>query len=129
MSMPRHCAAAHVLPALALLACVAAAPTRAQVDGQVVDTPLLLIADAIHTGHAHGIVAGPIAEQFRRQFNASGLLTVDVSTVRALRNPECKRLKLVWSQAGARTPNGPDTAVLTTEMNICADGSPPGDSE
>ncbi|MFA8329326.1 hypothetical protein [Burkholderia ubonensis] len=118
-----------VLLALAVLASIAITPAHAQVDGQVVDTPLLLIADAIRNGHAHGIVAGPIAEQFRRQFNASGLLTVDVSTVRALRNPECKRLKLVWSQAGARTPNGPDTAVLTTEMNICADGSPPGDSE
>jgi len=113
----------------ALLASVPIAPARAQVDGQVYDDTRVLIADTIRYGHAQGIVTGPIAEQFRWQFQATGALKVATSVEKDLPQADCKRVQFVWTQAGAITPNGRDDAVLTMHMNICADGSPPGDPE
>ncbi|MGU8077077.1 hypothetical protein [Burkholderia pyrrocinia] len=113
----------------ALSALVAIAPVRAQVDGQVYDDTRALTADAIRHGRAQGIVTGPIAEQFRRQFQATGALKVVATVEKDLAQADCKRVQFVWTQAGAMTPNGRDDAVLTMHMNICADGSPPGDSE
>ncbi|MBR8186492.1 hypothetical protein C6Q14_27555 [Burkholderia ambifaria] len=113
----------------ALLASVPIAPARAQVDGQVYDDTRVLIADTIRHGRAQGIVTGPIAEQFRRQFQATGALKVETSVEKDLPQADCKRVQFVWTQAGAITSNGRDDAVLTMHMNICADGSPPGDLE
>ena len=113
----------------ALLASVQIPPATAQVDGQVYDDTRVLIADTIRHGSAQGIVTGPIAEQFRRQFQATGALKVATSVEKDLPQADCKRVQFVWTQAGAITPNGRDDAVLTMHMNICADGSPPGDPE
>ncbi|VWC93232.1 hypothetical protein BCO18430_03392 [Burkholderia contaminans] len=118
-----------VLCIFMLLAGVAPGPARAQIDGQVYDDTRALIADTIRHGRAQGIVTGPIAEQFRRQFQATGALKVATSVEKDLPQASCKRVQFVWTQAGAITPNGRDDAVLTMHMNICADGSPPGDLE
>ncbi|KMQ81302.1 hypothetical protein BPMI_01919c [Candidatus Burkholderia pumila] len=112
-----------------LLAGVAITPAYAQLDGQVYDDPRALMPDAVRNGHAQGIVAGPIAEQFRWQFQATGALNAVATVEKDLPQAHCKRVQLVWTQAGASTPNGRDDAVLTMHMNICADGSPPGDLE
>lgn len=112
-----------------LLASQAIGSAQAQADGQVYDDTRALIADTIRHGRAQGIVTGPIAEQFRRQFQATGALKVATSVERDLPQANCKRVQFVWTQAGAITPNGRDDAVLTMHMNICADGSPPGDLE
>ncbi|MDI9695357.1 hypothetical protein QM312_05445 [Burkholderia cenocepacia] len=117
------------LSALTLSALLAISSARAEGDGQVYDDTRALTADAIRHGHAQGIVTGPIAEQFRRQFQATGALTVVATVERDLPQADCKRVQFVWTQAGAMTPNGRDDAVLTMHMNICADGSPPGDLE
>ncbi|HGO6126544.1 hypothetical protein QZM82_31850 [Burkholderia cepacia] len=127
MKSPRYCLSRWALTVGALL--VAIAPACAQVDGQVYDDTRVLIADTIRHGHAQGIVAGPIAEQFRQQFQATGALKVATSVEQDLPQADCKRVKFVWTQLGAATPNGRDDAVLTMHMNICADGSPPGDPE
>ncbi|KWH59283.1 hypothetical protein [Burkholderia cepacia] len=113
----------------ALLALAATSPASAQVDGQVYDDTRALTSDAIRHGHTEGIVTGPIAEQFRRQFQATGPLKVVATVEKDLPQADCKRVQFVWTQMGAMTPNGRDDAVLTMHMNICADGSPPGDSE
>lgn len=118
-----------VLCMSALLAGVTPGPACAQVGGQVYDDTRALIADTIRHGRAQGIVTGPIAEQFRRQFQATGALKVATSVEKDLPQANCKRVQFVWTQAGAITPNGRDDAVLTMHMNICADGSPPGDLE
>ncbi|MCA7981312.1 hypothetical protein LGM57_33810 [Burkholderia cepacia] len=112
-----------------LLASQAIGSAQAQADGQVYDDTRALIADTIRHGRAQGIVTGPIAEQFRRQFQATGALKVATSVEKDLPQANCKRVQFVWTQAGAITPNGRDDAVLTMHMNICADGSPPGDLE
>lgn len=104
-------------------------PAYAQIDAQVYDDPHVLISDAVRNGHAQGIVAGPIAEQFRRQFQATGALKVVATVEKDLPQADCKRVQFVWTQTGATTPNGRDDAVLTMHMNICADASPPGDPE
>lgn len=116
---------------LVIASCVSIARAEETSNAPVYTDPRPLMAEAIRTGHSHGQIGGPIATLFARQFNPDGPLAVDMTAEQPLpqpaSKPPCARLHVVWTQAGALTQNGRDTAVLDTHLNVCADGSPPGD--
>ena len=118
---------------LVAASCVSIAHAEETSTAHVYTDPRPLMAEAIRTGHSHGQIGGPIATLFVRQFNSDGPLEVDMTAEQSLpqpaSKPPCARLHVVWTQAGALTPNGRDTAVLDTHLNVCADGSPPGDGD
>lgn len=111
------------LTCLALM--LGASHAQGQPSGRVYDDQLALVADAIRDGHAQGVMRGAVADMFRRQFQATGPLRAEARVIKALPEPDCKRLEIVMTQTDAVAPQGRTDAVMTMQLNICADGSPP----
>ena len=87
--------------------------------------PLLMLA--IDQGEAHGQLVGEAATFMRTQFGAASPIEIDVKTLRALTQPDCKRLEVTTRQNGVRET--PKHALahkeLVYQVNYCRDGSFP----
>jgi len=91
------------------------------------DKPHDVIVEAIRNGEAHGVLRGRVAEHFAQQFRSNGALLVDASVIEALTQPDCKRVRLVYTQRGALTKQGDrKDLVMETRLNYCLNGHAPG---
>jgi hypothetical protein len=90
-------------------------------------TPQALLRLAIEAGLASGTIDGPVAEETRKQLNATGELTLAVTRVYRFEQAGCARLQLDFTQAAALLPGStvPAPYSWSTQMSICADGYPP----
>lgn len=88
--------------------------------------PLLL--DALHYGHAQGVLVGPIAETFARLFRTTAPLRFSVKQVADL-TPTCKRLEVtaeqdgVWDRNSTQVARQPERRRLVYQVSMCMDGS------
>jgi len=82
-----------------------------------------LLVQAIQHGHAEGIMAGALAEQFRQQFG-QGELLARADIVRHYTRPDCKRLLLVLTHRSALV-EGPPEFSMRINLNYCLAGAPP----
>lgn len=110
----------NILPPLLLCSSLAA-------NAQEPKTPPQLVRQALADGRASGTVGGPVAEEARRRLNATGGLQLVVQRVYLFQQPDCGRVQLDFTQDAALLPGTAMPAPYTwsTQMNICADGSPP----
>ncbi len=81
------------------------------------------------TGSYQTQIQGKMADYLRGALHANSALFVDVSTVSALPQEGCKRLRAKVTGPGLQAPNT-QTGVLTPvtftmEINLCADGRAP----
>ena len=114
------------LAALALLpAWAAEAPSQRIPVAQF--APLLRAALDAPGGTAHGVLAGPVAAAFKRQFGTGGEVEIDVSTIVRYAQPGCARLRVDVSQEGVNlsAQSAPQRQQLRFELNYCSDGLPP----
>jgi hypothetical protein len=72
------------------------------------------------------VMTGDIAKSMNKQFKTTGGVNVRSEIIKRYRNPDCARLRVVFTKRGVLTPKGITDANLRTEMNYCVDGSPPG---
>lgn len=84
-----------------------------------------VLVQAIKTGHADGVLTGPAAELFTRQFRSQGALLVKANVVRSFPQPECKRVEMVYTKKDVIGQHGPQDVVMNTKLNYCLDGRPP----
>lgn len=84
-----------------------------------------LLAEAIKNGSASGVMEGPVAEHFTRQFRSTGALRVNARVIKSFARVECKRIETVFTKKDVETPKGRTDAILRTQINYCLDGSPP----
>lgn len=107
------------LSMMMLAAITAALPAAASVPQ--------MVRQAIEQGNADGTVDGPIADEARRELNATGALSLSVRRVYLFDQPGCARVQLDFTQALALLPGAalPERYTWSTQMNICADGHPP----
>ena len=123
---PRHwglrCALV-TLSWLALLPPAAAAP----VSQVVADLrPLLIAAIDSPDGRAAGTLGGALAEVLRSRGISTAPLLVEVTTLRAFREPGCKRLNVRFQQREVKLGDAPPTdRELAFQLNYCRDGRPP----
>jgi hypothetical protein len=75
------------------------------------------------------VMTGEIAQSMNKQFKMTGAVNVRSEIVKRHRNPDCAKLRVVFTKRGVLTPKGVTDANLRTEMNYCLDGSPPGDKD
>jgi hypothetical protein len=87
-----------------------------------------LLAAAIRTGQASGILGGPAADQFRRQFGGTMPLRAEAKVIAAYTRGDCKRIAVVYRYA-APGDSARGEAVLRLELNYCLDGPPPAQLE
>jgi len=87
--------------------------------------PHELMVEAIDQGVSSGRMGGELAKLFAQQFSSSGSLQVSARSIRDFKDPECKRLEVIFTQEGVPTPKGVTEAVLKTELNYCKNGMPP----
>ena len=84
------------------------------------------LVEAIQNGSASGILTGKAAEKFREQFNSKGLLYITVTRKKLLKQEGCANLFIEFKKMEVMTPKGPTEFMMTTPVNYCVDGSPPG---
>jgi hypothetical protein len=87
-----------------------------------------LLVEAIDAadGTSQGVLAGPPSEVLRRRGLSSEPLEVEVTTLKAYRQPGCKRLNVRFAQRavkGAEAP--PRDRAMAFQLNYCRDGQPP----
>lgn len=88
--------------------------------------PFLVAAIDAPDGRAAGTLAGPLAEVLRSRGISAAPLLVDVTTLRAYREPGCKRLNVQFHQRQVKLGNAPPTdRELAFQLNYCRDGRPP----
>jgi hypothetical protein len=104
-----------------VLAALSANATAQVVYGRQHD---LLVA-AIKAGHAEGVLEGPAAELFTKQFRSVGPLLVTADVIKSYPREGCKRLRVLYTKKHVLGPNGPQDVSLDTKMNYCLDGRPP----
>ena len=89
--------------------------------------PLLLAA--LDNGEAHGVLIGEAAHWMAQVFKTTAPISIDVRTVRELRQPGCKRLAITTAQDGVLDFNrkeraaAPERKAFTWMINYCRDGS------
>ena len=114
------------LPACALLTAFAGA-AHAQAGLELADA--LMGALNAPTGTYSGLLQGRMADYLRNALHTNSPLFVDVSTVRALPEEGCKRLRAritapaAQISAGMATPATP--SQMNVEINLCANRRPP----
>lgn len=84
-----------------------------------------VLVEAIKKGHAEGVLKGPAADLFSKQFKSNGVLLVSADVIQEYPNPECKRLKMVYVKKEAMSDKGPQDFTMETKLNYCLDGKPP----
>ena len=103
-------------------------PIGATAGARVVEDlrPLLVEAIDAADGASRGVLAGPPSEVLRRRGVSSEPLEVEVTTLKAYRQPGCKRLNVRFAQRAVRSGNAParDRAIAF-QLNYCRDGQPP----
>lgn len=106
------------------LAALPGSPVIAAGQGGV--KSLLFQAIDAQDGRAQGVVTGPIADRFRTTTGSVAPVLAEVTTLKRLKQEGCKRLRVSLSQAEVPTQDGGKTDfVVTYELNLCRDGSPP----
>lgn len=90
-------------------------------------TPLLMAALRAPGGQAHGILEGHLARAITRQFEATGPIYIDVTTLHRYAQAGCARLNVTVWQEGVRLPGAaaPQTQRIEFGINYCLDGLPP----
>lgn len=110
-------------------ACVAVGFSAAAAP-RAVESPQLLLLEAVHAGRAEGVIVGPIARTFAELFRTDAPLRYTVQTAGDL-GGGCRRLEVSVEQDGVRDRNSttvsevPEPRRLTYLVSMCADGSPP----
>lgn len=116
------------LLAFSVLTPLHAADATASERQKVTDVRPLLLA-ALDNGEAHGVLIGEAAQWMAQLFKTAAPIEVDVTTVRPLRQPGCKRLAITTAQEGVRDFNrkeraaAPERKAFTWMINYCRDGS------
>jgi hypothetical protein len=88
-----------------------------------------LLVTALDYGEAHGVLVGEAARWTARIFKTTAPIEIDVTTVKALRQPGCKRLAITTTQDGVWDFNRTERAAaaerksFTWMVNYCRDGS------
>jgi hypothetical protein len=91
------------------------------------ERPHDVLVEAIRNGEAHGVLRGHVAELFAKQFHSTGALLVDAAVIESLAQPDCKRVRMVYTQQGALTKHGErKSLVMETRLNYCLNGLAPG---
>ncbi len=127
-SPPSHRAAtfavaAAVCGALLAMQRVGAAPAS-EVEADL--RPFLLAAIDTPDGRSAGTLAGPFAELLRSRGISAAPLLVEVTTLRAYREPGCKRLNVHFRQASVKVGDAPPIdREIAFQLNYCRDGQPP----
>jgi type IV pilus biogenesis protein CpaD/CtpE len=90
-----------------------------------------LVRMAITTGSSSGTVDAALADESRRQLNATGPLALKVTRLHAFQQAGCARLRLDFTQRQALLPgtSEPGDYNWSSAMNICTDGQPPATPE
>jgi hypothetical protein len=107
-----------------------AAPVYAVERAPVTDLKPLLLA-AINTGEAHGVLIGAAEQYIAQTFKSTAPIEIDVTTVRELSEPGCKRLAVTTSQDGVvdfnreQRDRQPGRKAFTYQFNYCRDGRLP----
>ena len=116
------------LLAVVVLSSLHVAGARANERQKVADLRPLLLA-ALDHGEAHGVLIGEAARWMAQVFKTAALIEIDVTTVRTLRQPGCKRLAITTTQDGVWDFNRSERAAaaerktFTWMVNYCRDGS------
>lgn len=88
--------------------------------------PFLVAAIDAPDGRAAGTLAGPFAELLRSRGISAAPLLVEVTTLRAYREPGCKRLNVQFRQSAVRVGDPPPIdREIAFQLNYCRDGQPP----
>lgn len=95
----------------------------AHADAVVYERQHELLVQAIRHGHAEGIMAGAVAEQFKQQFGPGELLARS-DIVQHYTRRDCKRLQLVLTHRSVLV-GGPPEFSLRIHLNYCLAGAPP----
>ncbi|MFN7570491.1 MAG: hypothetical protein ACK5TK_03385 [Betaproteobacteria bacterium] len=88
-----------------------------------------LLAEAIKTGRAGGVMTGAVAELFSNQFGRAGALLATAEVVADLPQQDCKRLQVTFTKRDAAGPRGRGDVTMKTAINYCLDGGPPSTDE
>jgi hypothetical protein len=85
-----------------------------------------MLVDTIKHGAAYGVMTGDTAELFRKQFKSDGILTVSSTTLQEIAGqPDCKRVKVIYTKKEVITPAGPRDLGMEMKLNYCVSGRPP----
>lgn len=88
--------------------------------------PLLIAAIDSSDGRSAGTLGGSLAEALRNRGISTAPLLVEVTTLRAYREPGCRRLNVRFQQREVRLGDTPPTdRELAFQLNYCRDGRPP----
>lgn len=92
--------------------------------------PFLVAAIDAPDGRASGTLAGPFAELLRSRGISAAPIFVEVTTLRAYREPGCKRLNVQFRQRAVKVGDAPPTdREIAFQLNYCRDGQPPRNLE
>jgi hypothetical protein len=85
-----------------------------------------MLVQTIRSGHAEGVMTGETADLFRKQFKSDGLLLVSAAVIQDFEGqPDCKRMKAVYTKKEVITPNGPRDLNMEIKLNYCLSGHAP----
>jgi hypothetical protein len=86
-----------------------------------------IMRQAIQTGHANGLVEGPVAEKAKVSLRAQGPLNLSVTRLFEYAQEGCARLRMDFVQSNAFPPGSTKVADYSwsTEVSLCTDGQPP----
>ena len=88
--------------------------------------PFLVAAIDAPDGRAAGTLAGPFAELLRSRGISAAPLLIEVTTLRAYREPGCKRLNVQFRQGAVKVGDAPPIdREIAFQLNYCRDGQPP----
>ncbi len=88
--------------------------------------PFLVAAIDASDGRAAGTLAGPFAELLHSRGISAAPLFVEVTTLRAYREPGCKRLNVQFRQGAVKVGDAPPIdREIAFQLNYCRDGQPP----
>lgn len=85
-----------------------------------------MLVDTIKKGSAYGVMTGDTADTFRKQFKSNGMLLVSSTTLRDFPGqPDCKRVRVVYTKKEVITPAGPRDLDMEIKLNYCVTGNAP----
>ena len=85
-----------------------------------------MLVQTIRTGHAEGVMTGETADMFRMQFKSDGILLVSANVIQDFEGqPDCKRMKVIYTKKEVVTPNGPRDLNMEIKLNYCLSGQVP----
>lgn len=85
-----------------------------------------MLVQTIRTGHVEGVMTGETADMFRMQFKSAGILLVTADVIQDFEGqPDCKRMKVLYTKKEVITPNGPRDLNMEIKLNYCLSGQAP----